>query len=41
MPPKQKALDKKAQAEEEKQLKDEADREKREAAEWSVGVKDR
>jgi hypothetical protein len=41
MPPKQKALDKKAQAEEEKLLRDEAEREKREAAEWSVGVKDR
>eukprot|EP01036_Dinobryon_divergens_P027678 gene27678-36490_t len=40
MPPKQKALDKKAQAEDEKILREEAEREKREAAEWSVGVKD-
>jgi hypothetical protein len=41
MPPKQKALDKKAQAEEEKLSRAEAERENRESAEWSIGVKDR
>ena len=41
MPPKQKALDKQAQLEEERRLKAQAELDKLEDAKWSIGAKDK